>query len=84
MAKKIRGSMSKDQMHDFSVGSEANKPEHVIKGQTPDVMHANLQTFKNKGQSEADATRSAIQASKKGHPNRHKNLGAFLHKKKGA
>jgi len=82
MAKKVRGSMSHDQMHDFAVGSEADKPEHVVKGQTPDVVHANTQTYKNKGQSEREATVNAIKASKKGHPNRHKNLGKFLHKKK--
>lgn len=29
MAQKLRQSMSHDQLHDFSVGSEAGKPEHV-------------------------------------------------------
>jgi len=31
MARKIRQSMSLQQMHDFAVGSEKNKPEHVAK-----------------------------------------------------
>ncbi len=29
MAKKLRKSMSHDQLHDFAVGSESDKPEHV-------------------------------------------------------
>ena len=29
MAKKIRQSMSHQQMHDFAVGSEKGKPQHV-------------------------------------------------------
>lgn len=31
MAKKIRQSMTHQQMHDFAVGSEKGKPEHVKK-----------------------------------------------------
>lgn len=31
MARKIRQSMSHRQMHDFAVGSEKGKPEHVKK-----------------------------------------------------
>jgi len=31
MARKIRQSMSLQQMHDFAIGSEKNKPEHVSK-----------------------------------------------------
>lgn len=34
MAEKVRGSMSKDQMHDFSVGSEKGKPEHTGRGKS--------------------------------------------------
>ena len=29
MAKKVRASMTHDQMHDFAVGSEQGKPAHV-------------------------------------------------------
>lgn len=29
MARKVRASMSAQQMHDFAVGSEASKPQHV-------------------------------------------------------
>lgn len=29
MARKLRSSMTHDQLHDFAVGSEAGKPEHV-------------------------------------------------------
>jgi len=32
MAKKVRGSMTHDQMHDFAVGKEKGKPEHVGRG----------------------------------------------------
>ncbi len=31
MAKKVRESMSHEQMHDFAVGKESNKPMHVNK-----------------------------------------------------
>lgn len=31
-AVKIRQSMTHEQIHDFAVGSEKNKPEHVKKG----------------------------------------------------
>jgi hypothetical protein len=31
MAKKVRASMTHEQMHDFAVGSETGKPEHVRK-----------------------------------------------------
>lgn len=34
MAKKVRASMTHQQMHDFAVGSEKGKPEHV-KGSHP-------------------------------------------------
>lgn len=46
MARKLRSSMTHQQLHEFSVGSEKGKPEHVGK-----------------------------------HP--HKNLGSYLHPKKG-
>jgi len=50
MAKKLRGSMSMSQLHDFASGSEKGKPQHVAKANNS-------------------------------HP--HKNLGHYLHKKKG-
>lgn len=78
MAKKLRNSMTHDQLHDFAVGPMKDKPEHVIKGDSKDVMHENVKTFKNKGMSEKDAVTASIQTAKK-HPNRHKNLGKFLH-----
>lgn len=81
MAKKVRKSMTTPQLHDFSVGSEQDKPDHVVKGDSPDVVSANTSTFKNNGLTELEATKKAIQTAK-GHPNRHKNLGGFLHKKK--
>lgn len=31
MAKKVRASMSKEQMHDYAAGSQKGKPEHVSK-----------------------------------------------------
>jgi hypothetical protein len=31
MARKVRSSMTHDQMHDFAVGSESGKPQHVRK-----------------------------------------------------
>lgn len=80
MAKKIRSSMSHDQMHDFSVGSEADKPEHVFKGNSSTSIHLNRKAFKSRGQSEADSTKSAMQVSKASH--RPSNLGRFLHPKK--
>ena len=46
MAQKIRSSMTYGQMHDFAVGSEAGKPQHVkpakAGGQFP---HRNLGKF---------------------------------------
>lgn len=80
MAKEVRSSMSHDQMHDFAVGSEADKPEHVFKASIPSSIHMNRKVFKARGQSEADSTRSAIQLGKKSH--RPSNLGEYLHKKK--
>jgi hypothetical protein len=83
MAKKVRSSMSHNQMHDFAVGSEAGKPEHapMLKGDHPSIIHSNKTTLMNGGMSEADATKHAVKASRKGHPNRHKNLGKWLHPK---
>lgn len=40
MAEKVRASMTYSQMHDFAVGSEKGKPQHVAKH-----PHANLGKF---------------------------------------
>ena len=40
MAKKIRASMTSQQMHDFAVGSMARKPEHVKPPKAGSLMHA--------------------------------------------
>lgn len=77
MAKKVRASMSHDQMHDFAVGSEAGKPQHVLKGESTGIMHENTKTFKGLGLSEADAVKKAIKLK-----NRHKNLKGYLHPRK--
>lgn len=82
MAKKVRKSMSHKQMHEFAVGPEEGKPQHVLKGDNPGVVHENKNTFQRQGLSEADATKKALRTQSKGHPNRHKNLGKFLHGKK--
>lgn len=81
MAKKLRKSMSHDQLHDFAVGSMKSKPEHVLKGSSNDVVHENVKTFKNAGLSEHDAVKKALKKSNS-HPNRHLNLGKYLHPKK--
>ena len=41
MAQKLRKSMTMGQLHDFAVGSEKGKPEHVKKAKTPHP-HRNL------------------------------------------
>lgn len=58
MARKIRQSMTHQQMHDFAVGSEKGKPQHVTR-----------------------AKAGAFGAVTAPHP--HRNLGAYLHPKKG-
>lgn len=78
MAKKLRGSMSHQQLHDFASGPETGKPEHVVKGAGRDVVASNTQTFKNRGLNEHDSVAAAIGVSK----GRHKNLGKFLHPRK--
>lgn len=40
MAKKVREGMSHEQMHDFAVGSEKGKPEHVKHGRSATSKHA--------------------------------------------
>lgn len=81
MAKKLRKSMSHQQLHDFASGSEEGKSDHVIKGSRPDVVAANTQTLKNKGMNEYEAVKVSLRTAKGGHP--HKNLKGFLHPKKG-
>lgn len=76
MAKKLRKSMSHEQLHDFSVGPETGKPMHVVKGDAKDIIGANTNTFKSFGFSEGDATKKAIRAA------RHKNLKGYLHPRK--
>lgn len=41
MAKQVRQSMTHDQMHDFAVGSEKGKPEHV----KPKAVHTHVGHF---------------------------------------
>lgn len=92
MAKKVRSSMTHNQLHDFSVGSEANKPEHVDKADPPptfkgshhSIINQNTKSHISQGKSELDATRAAIRsAGPEARPkSRHKNLGKFLHPRK--
>ena len=39
MAQKLRSSMTMSQLHDFAVGSEKGKPEHVRKGKPAKAPH---------------------------------------------
>lgn len=77
MANKVRASMSHDQLHDFSVGPEAGKPQHVLKGDSKDIIDTNAKTFRNSGMNELDALKKSFK-----HASRHKNLGKFLHPRK--
>lgn len=83
-AKKIRNSMSHDQMHDFAAGSEAGKPEHVgpvlLHGTSNSVIDSNRRALKQSGKSEVEALHGAMAHARKGHP--HKNLGKYLHPSK--
>jgi hypothetical protein len=87
MAEKLRQTMTHDQLHDFSVGSEAGKPERVgaapILGDSAHVMASNQNTFMQKGMNERDALRASLQVAKpKRRGSAHKNLGKFLHPRK--
>jgi hypothetical protein len=53
MAKKVRRSMTHDQMHDFAVGSEQGKPQHVPH------PHRNLRSYLHKPKRKRD-TESSI------------------------
>lgn len=81
MAKKVSGSMSKDQMHDFAVGSEAGKPEHVgptlLHGDSNSIIDSNRRALRRTGKTEVEALHGAMAHARKSHP--HKNLGKFLH-----
>lgn len=81
-AKKIRGSMTHQQMHDFASGPMTDKPEHAspLKGNRRDIVHENTKSFKASGQNEHEATKASIKAAR--HP--HSNLGKFLHPAKQA
>ncbi len=48
MAKKIRQSMSMSQMHDFAVGSEKGKPQHVAASHPHKNLGAYLHKAKGK------------------------------------
>lgn len=82
MAKKVRNSMSTKQLDEFTHGP-SDVPEHVFKGDSSSAMHMNRKTFQAHGMNEADATRQSIQTAKKS-TSRHKNLGKWLHPKKGS
>ncbi len=45
MAQKLRQSMSLAQMHDFAVGSEKGKPQHVAKPKPSGHPHKNLGAY---------------------------------------
>ncbi len=53
MAKKIRHSMTHQQMHDFAVGSEKGKPEHVRATQygrhTGTISHGQTSHMRHQG-----------------------------------
>lgn len=94
MAKKIRKSMTKQQMHDFASEHVPNAPAHVshhsppassptplMKGVTGEAVHINMKSFKAMGMNEHDATKAAIKKSKP-YANQHERLGKYLHPRK--
>jgi hypothetical protein len=64
-------------LHDFSVGSEEGKPQHVLKGNSKDIIDTNAKTFRNSGLNEHDALKKSLK-----HASKHKNLGKYLHSRK--
>lgn len=54
----------------------------LLSGEHNSVIMQNVQELKNRGVNEREAHRLSMAHSKKGHPNRHKNLGKFLHARK--
>jgi len=76
MADKLRQSMTHEQLHEFSVGSESGKPEHVapakpkrpntlLKGKHPDIVNENVKTLKKAGYSHKQALHVALKHSNK-------------------
>jgi hypothetical protein len=76
MADKLRESMSHEQLHDFSVGSEADKPVHVappkpkrqntlLHGTHQGVIDQNVKTLKKAGYSHKQALHVALKHSRK-------------------
>lgn len=59
------------------------KNTNFLKGDRPDIAKLNMKSLKSQGKSELEATKMTMGKGSKAHPNRHKNLGAFLHKGKG-
>jgi hypothetical protein len=54
----------------------------MVKGSTSDIMASNMSSLKNAGMNELEATKASLRgAGKSGHP--HKNLGSWLHPRKG-
>lgn len=59
-------------------------PEHkspILKGGSNDMMSTNTKSFMQRGATEADATKAAIQTAKP-YNNSHQRLGKFLHPRK--
>lgn len=60
----------------------------LIKGSSDDIVSSNISELRKSGRPEAQAVAIALHTAgkgrdkKKGHPERHKNLGKFLHSKK--
>ncbi len=71
MAKKVRSSMTHDQMHDFAVGSEAGKPQHV-------KPKRNTASSEPKRKRDVESGGAMVAPAQ-----RHKNLGKYLHPKGG-
>lgn len=90
MARKIRGSMTHQQMHDFAVGSEKNKPQHVRPRTQSSQgtgrgsgMTASSQPKVRKPRSSPGLTKRDVESggAMLGHPAR--NLGSYKHPKGG-
>jgi hypothetical protein len=81
MAKKIRRSMTHQQMHDFAAGSEHGKPQHVAKGHvvggSKNPMLQQAHERMEGRQTERSEHRTGKEVREGPHP--HRNLGHFLH-----
>ena len=73
MAKKLRASMTHQQLHDFASGSMKGKPEHVRIPKAHGTMRTRPGT---------QSTRPGTQIMKRSLPHPHRNLGQFLHPSK--